>query len=56
MEETNRSRNRIGRPPKPLFLDASDAAMLEEIVNSPVWPVFQVRKAKVILAIAKGAA
>src|SRR5271168_1200161 len=45
---------RIGRPPKRLLLDPADAAMLEEIANSPVWPAFQVRKAKVVLAMANG--
>jgi len=42
------------RPLKPLFLDAADVAMLEEIANCPVWPEFQIRKAKVIMAMANG--
>jgi Homeodomain-like domain len=44
-----------GRMPDPIDLDPDDAAKLEEIVSSGAWPEFQVRRAKAILAIAKGA-
>lgn len=59
MNETTKAPNnthnaRIGRPPNPLVLDPTDISHLEEIARSSHWPARQARKAKAVLAIAKG--
>src|SRR5580692_10359190 len=47
-------RIRTGRKPKPVHLDPDDERLLREIVESPYWAEWQVRRAKVILARAGG--
>lgn len=52
---TDTPSRRLGRPPKPVILDAADAGLLEQIATNPYWPDFQARKAKAVLAVAQGA-
>jgi hypothetical protein len=46
---------RPGRKPKPVFLDPEDERLLQVVVESPYWSSRQVRRAKVVLAMASGA-
>src|SRR5262245_62018641 len=46
---------RPGRRPKPVFLDPEDERLLQEVVDSSYWTSRQVRRAKVVLAMAGGA-
>jgi hypothetical protein len=46
---------RPGRKPKPVILDPEDERLLREIIESPYWSSRQVRRAKVVLAMAGGA-
>jgi len=49
-----RNRTRTGRNPNPVHLDPDDERLLREIVESPYWAAWQVRRAKVILERAAG--
>lgn len=48
-------RNRTGRKPNPVYLNPDDERLLREIVESPYWKEWQLRRVKVILERAAGA-
>jgi len=43
-----------GRRPRPLTLDAADRAVLQQVARADSLPWFQVRRARIVLAIASG--
>jgi transposase len=49
-----KTRQRTGRKPKPVNLDAQDAKLLREVAASPYWRKSQVQRAQAVLAMAEG--
>lgn len=52
--EEPKSKQMTGRKPKPVILHQEDERLLEEIAASTYWRPWQVRNARVVLAMASG--